>query len=282
MQTVSSRLTVKKVLNSSVVLVEDDAGVERVLLGKGIGFGHRPGDEVPPNLPDRVFVPLPDDDRQHLTELLGAIPPGYIEITREVVALAEENGLDLDPHIYLALTDHLHFAAERTRQGLRVANRFTWEMRTLYPRQWTVGVRSVELLRERLEVELPEDEAANVAFHLVNADTGTKHADPMRVVQLLNSVLQIVTHTTSVRFDGEDLHKARFISHLQYFAERLFSGKLLTSEDDFLYQQLAGRYPRAVDAAGRVAAFVRQTYGEETPNEEIAYLALHIARVAPE
>ncbi|MFZ3566873.1 BglG family transcription antiterminator [Streptomyces sp. BH097] len=176
----------------------------------------------------------------------------------------------------------LHFAVERTRQGLRVANRFTWEMRTLYPTQWTVGVRSVELLRERLAVELPDDEAANVAFHLVNADTGTKHGDPMRVVQLLNSVLQIVTHTTSARFDGDDLHKARFISHLQYFAERLFSGKLLTSEDDFLYGQLAGRYPRAVDAAGRVAAFVRQTHGEELPNEEIAYLALHIARVAPE
>ncbi|MGK3944719.1 PRD domain-containing protein [Streptomyces caeruleatus] len=278
----SSRQTIKKVLNSSVVLVEDDTGVERVLLGKGIGFGHKPGDTVPPNAPDRIFVPLPDDDRQHLTELLAAIPPGYIELTREIVALAADEGLDLDPHIYLALTDHLHFAAERTRQGLRVANRFTWEMRTLYPAQWTIGVRSVELLRERLGVQLPEDEAANVAFHLVNADTGAEQADPMRVVQLLNSVLQIVTHTTSARFDEDDLHKARFISHLQYFAERLFSGKLLTSTDDFLYTQLAGRYPRAVDAAGRIATYVRQTYGAEPPNEEIAYLALHIARVAPE
>ncbi len=40
---------IKKVLNSSVVLVEDERGVERVLLGKGIGFAARPGDTVAPD-----------------------------------------------------------------------------------------------------------------------------------------------------------------------------------------------------------------------------------------
>ena len=34
---------IKKVLNSSVVLVEDDTKAEFVLLGKGIGFGKKPG-----------------------------------------------------------------------------------------------------------------------------------------------------------------------------------------------------------------------------------------------
>ena len=32
-------MRIKKVLNSSVVLVEDDAHQESILLGKGIGFG---------------------------------------------------------------------------------------------------------------------------------------------------------------------------------------------------------------------------------------------------
>ena len=32
---------IQKVLNSSVVLVQDDSGEESILLGKGIGYGRR-------------------------------------------------------------------------------------------------------------------------------------------------------------------------------------------------------------------------------------------------
>lgn len=274
--------TIKKVLNSSVVLIEDEHGVERVLLGKGIGFGRKAGERVPPEAPDRVFIPLADADHDSLLDLLAAIPPGYLELTRATVAYAAERGIELDPHIYLALTDHLHFAVERSRQGMRVVNRFAWEMRALYPEHWAVGARTVELLRERLGVELPEDEAANVAFHLVNAESGSASADPMRVVTLINSIMQIVTFTTTARFAGDDLHRSRFISHLQFFAERFFAGHLLTSDDDFLHRQLSERYPRATAAAERVSHYIEQEYGERLPNEEIAYLALHVARAAPE
>ncbi|MFF0745476.1 PRD domain-containing protein [Streptomyces sp. NPDC004111] len=274
--------TIKKVLNSSVVLVEDERGVERVLLGKGIGYGRKPGESVPADAPDRVFVELADADHHTLVDLLSAIPPGYLEITRETVGFAAEQGIALDPHIYLALTDHLHFAVARARQGLLVVNRFAWEMRALYPRHWAVGLRTVGLLRERLDAELPEDEAANIAFHLVNAEAGPAAVDPLRVVGLINAITQIVTHTTTARFDDDSLHRARFISHLQYFAERFFTGHLLTSDDDFLYQQLGERYPRAVAAAERVGSYIEQEYGDPLPKEEIAYLALHVARAAPE
>jgi beta-glucoside operon transcriptional antiterminator len=37
-----------------------------------------------------------------------------------------------------------------------------------------------------------------------------------------------------------------------------------------------------VASAERVRAFVRAEYGAELPNEEVAFLALHIARAAPE
>ena len=36
------------------------------------------------------------------------------------------------------------------------------------------------------------------------------------------------------------------------------------------------------ETAERVRAFVRAEYGAELPNEEVAFLALHIARAAPE
>jgi len=274
--------TIKKVLNSSVVLVEDERGVQRVLLGKGIGFGQKAGTRIDATAVDRVFVALDDTEHGHLVELLAQIPAEFVELTREVVADAEREGLHPDPHIYLTLTDHLHFAVERQRRGLLVVNRLAWEMRTVYPTQYAVGLRAVAALNERLGVDLPADEAANVAFHLANAEGGKAGVDSLLVVQLIRAVTTIVSNTAGVQVDRHDLNSSRFVTHLQFFAERFFSERLLVSEDDFLFTSLSERYPRAVASAERVRAFVLKQHGTTLPNEEVAFLALHIARAAPE
>jgi beta-glucoside operon transcriptional antiterminator len=155
-------------------------------------------------------------------------------------------------------------------------------MRSVYPVQYAVGERAVAAMRARLGVDVPDDEAANVAFHLANAELGKVGIDSLRIVQLIRSVTAIIQHTSGAALDREDLRSARFVAHLQYFAERFFSGGLLVSSDDFLFTSLSTRYPRAVATAERVRAFVRAEYGAELPNEEVAFLALHIARAAPE
>ncbi|RFA07169.1 transcription antiterminator BglG [Subtercola boreus] len=271
--------SIKKVLNSSVVLVVDEHGVERVVLGKGIGYGRKPGELVAPDAAHQVFVSLPERDQSNLVQLLAEVPAEYADLTHSIVELAEEAGFELDPHIYLTLTDHLHFAVERQRKGLVTVNRLAWEVRTIYPREYAIGEQAVSLLLERFGVQLPPEEAANVAFHLVNAEVGNAGVDSVRVVQLVSQVATIVTHSTGVQLHFDDLHGARFVAHLQYFAQRFFAGRLATSDDDFLFTNLSARYPSAVLAAERVRALVQQEYDQTLPNEEIAFLALHIARV---
>jgi beta-glucoside operon transcriptional antiterminator len=280
--TVSPMQIIKKVLNSSVVLVEDTRGVERVLLGKGIGFAAKPGDTVPPEATDRVFVALDDADQRNLVELLAQIPAEFVDLTRAIVVAAEEAGLELDPHVYLTLTDHLHFAVDRQRRGLVVANRLAWEVRTVYPREYEVGVAGLAMLQQRLGVALPAEEAANIAFHLVNAEVGRPGVDSIHVVQLISAITTIVTHASGVTIGRDDLHATRFLVHLQFFAERLFSGALAETDDDFLYTTMTERSPRAVSTAERVRAFVEKEHGVRISDEEVAYLALHIARATPE
>jgi len=274
--------TIKKVLNSSVVLVEDERGIERVLLGKGIGFGQKAGTSIEASTADQVFVALDDADQRNLVELLAQIPGEFVELTRAIVVDAEGEGLELDAHIYLALTDHLHFAVERQRRGLLGVNRLAWEMRTIYPTHYAVGERAVTLANDRLGIELPQDEAANIAFHLANAEVGKAGVDALLVVQLVRAITTIISHTSDVRVDRRDLNSSRFVTHLQFFAERFFGGRLLTSPDDFLFTSLSERYPRAIASAERVRSFVQKEHNSTLPNEEVAFLALHIARASAE
>lgn len=279
-------LIIKKVLNSSVILVEDPHGRESILLGKGIGYGRKPGTPVPDRgadeQHDQVFIPVVNADVQNLVELLTAIPTDYLQITRAIVDQAQEQGMTLHPHIYLALTDHLHFAVERSRQNLVVTNRLAWEIQNFYPEEYTVGRFGLTLLREQMAVDLPDEEAANIAFHVANARHGQASTtfDTLQAVKLIDAVVTIVRYSMNLQLMDQSLHFARFMSHMRYFATRFLEHRMLTSTDDFLFAQVSRRYPRALEAAEKIRNHIATQYGQQISHEEVAYLTLHIERLA--
>ncbi|MCD8381235.1 MAG: PRD domain-containing protein [Lachnospiraceae bacterium] len=272
---------ITKVLNSSVVLAADKpGGQEYIVLQKGVGYGRKPGQEIEVLKEGRVFLPASGADYNQLLELLEKIPAVYPEITREIILYAQEQmHTSLNEHIYLALTDHLHFAVERYRKHIEIVNRVLWELKTFYPKEYEIGLYALDLVEKRLGVRLPDAEAANVAFHIVNAQKENEQYDAMRAAKLIGRVQTIITYYMNCQPDKTSLHYSRFVSHMQYFAERLFSDKLLSSEDDFLYHQMREAYPRALSCAERVRTLIRQEYQKELPNEEVAYLTIHIQRL---
>lgn len=151
-------------------------------------------------------------------------------------------------------------------------------MKTVYPLEYQLGVQAVARLQERLGVELPAEEAANIAFHLVNAESGRPEVDSLQIVQLISQIKSIVTNSSGVKIGTDDLHANRFIAHLQFFAERLFTGKLLDSPDGLLGKTVRSSYPNATIVAERVQAFISAQHKVQISEEEVAYLTLHIAR----
>lgn len=184
---------IQKVLNSSVVLVQDDSGEESILLGKGIGYGRKAGEPIERQPSDRVFLPLSNPDAQPMLELFSSIPASYLELTQDIVDDAEQSlGVKLSAHIYLLLTDHLHFAVERQQKGLVVTNRIFWEIKHFYPKEYAVGQRGLQKVKAKLGIELPDEEAGNIAFHIVNARQDPQAGyDAMRAAQLIGELSNI-------------------------------------------------------------------------------------------
>lgn len=273
---------IKKIFNYSVLLVSDEAGGEFIVLQKGIGFGKKIGDEVQIESESRVFVPITQKDRSQLLGLLDEIPAVYLEITQKIVTYAQNQlHTSLNEHIYLALTDHLHFAVKRQEENITITNRVFWELKTFYPREYQIGLYALTLAKEMLGVELPEEEAANIAFHIVNAQKEEEvRFDAMRAAKLIGNVMTTVSYVMKCQPDRESIHYSRFISHMQYFAERFFTDNMLDSDDDFLYRQMQTGYPKAVSCAEKVRTLICKEYDKMISNEEVAYLAVHIQRLA--
>lgn len=163
-------MKIAKVLNNNVVTVLDASGKERVVMGRGIAFKKQPGDDVEDAQVEKVFALENKEGSQKLMSLLSEIPLEYVECTDEVIRYAETVlGEKLHDSIYISLTDHIHFAIDRHRQGLQIKNALLWEIKRMYRKEFSIGLKALQIIEERLGVLLPEDECAFIAMHLVNA-----------------------------------------------------------------------------------------------------------------
>lgn len=274
-------IRIKKVLNSSVVLVEDDQNKEYILFGKGIGYGQKAGDTVEEHQVDQIFVPVENVKVKEYLGVLDAIPPVYVELTGQIVAYAEKQlQTKLNTGIYFTLMDHLHFAVERYHKKIAIANKVFWEIKNYYAEEFAIGLFSLDLIKEKLDIEMPKEEAANIAFHLINAQTGEKESkDGMKMAKMISSIVNLVRYSMNIDMDTENVHYTRFVTHVKFFVERFYTDKMLEDTDNILFEQIASLYPQAMDGAFKIKEYMNQVYRKTIPNEELTYLAVHIHRL---
>lgn len=155
--------------------------------------------------------------------------------------------------IFFTLADHLTFAIERSRKGIAIQNRLLPEVRRFYPQQFRVASDAVTIIRQQYGIELPEEEAGNIAFHLVNGQSeGDDVAQTMQSVKMLKDIFNLVQYHFKQQIDTESINYSRFLVHMQFFLQRLQEGELDDARDSFLLVQVIKEYPEAYRCALRI------------------------------
>ncbi len=163
-------MKVIKVINNNIIKSYDAKNQEVLVMGCGIGFKKKPGDEVDDSLIEKIYTNIDKTTSNRLTELLEKVPLEHIQLTNDIISYAKASlGKKLNDNIYLTLTDHINFAISRIRQGLTLKNALLWEIKRFYNHEYLVGKESLAMVEKRLGIVLPEDEAGFIALHLVNA-----------------------------------------------------------------------------------------------------------------
>ena len=84
-----------RILNNNALLAEEKSdGSERILLGKGIGFGKRAGDEVAIDEGVQVYTPVVREEQHSTIHAVNAIDPVYIETAGRIIETAEKKVFD--------------------------------------------------------------------------------------------------------------------------------------------------------------------------------------------
>lgn len=272
-------ITIKKSLNNSMLLVDNDQR-EMILFGKGIGFGAKPGTHIDLAQVEKVFLPLSDLKSRHFLSLTDTIPAAFFDISHEILILARRLcGDKLNSVLLFTLAEHLHFAVERSRNGQTILNKLSWEVKRYYPQEYSVGLQARAQVNEKFEVELPEEEAVNIAFHLINASSQDDDSTAHQQVELVNRIADIVRYKLGKSIDTQSVNYMRFITHLRYFAERVLAGKIALTETEDFYQELMRHRPDAMTVAWVIRDYVQDKYQLTLPKDELTWLSIHISRL---
>lgn len=275
-------MEIVKVMNNSLVFVKNDDNNEIIVMGKGIGFMKKAGEFIDSSKIEKIFTLKDDEAKKKYFRAMEDISSEYVDITNDIVKYASDIlNCKLNDNVFISLIDHISFAIERFHKNISLQNRLLWEVKKFYPNEFKVGIYAVNKINDILGVKLLEEEAGNIAFHIVNAQTeNSEMENTILMIKMMKDILNIIKYHLDVNLDKESLNYSRFITHLQFFLQRVIEGKVADSKNSFILTQVESQYPEKVNCARSIKSYVEKLLNIEVGDDEILYLAMHIIRVS--
>ncbi|MGM0168898.1 beta-glucoside operon transcriptional antiterminator [Enterococcus sp. AZ135] len=278
-------MQVLKVMNNSLVLALDEAGTECILMGKGIGFNKAIGHEVYEEEIEKVFILTDNKMLTNFVQLASTLDDTYINLVKQIIDYAASSyQIEVKDYLYLSLSDHISFVTKRLKAG-NVGENFNYPDVMLYHKnEYLIGKYAVELINKELQIQLPDSEATAIGLHFVNAKLeSSSHQRDQSIAKLMNNFEKIVQRIVAGKINRDTFTYSRFLTHLNYFSERVYEGNLFPDEDkEELYQTLAIKMTKEVAIIRAFEIFIDKEYGLNITKQEKIYLLVHLHRIVEE
>ena len=215
-------MIIGKIINNNVVSSWDEEGKEIIIMGRGLGFQKKAGQEVAEDGIEKIFRLESKDVRERFKDLLASMPLEYI------------------------------------------------------PQEFGIGMHALCLIEERTGIRLPDDEAASIAIHLVDAEFDIKVRDTWAMTNMIQDMMQILEG--SLNLPPEDsLYRDRLASNLKFLAHRMLLLPPVEGREDEVFRDFVRNHcSREYGLAEKVKMHVKEKYGCEMTGEEQIYLALQL------
>ncbi len=273
-------LEIKKILNNNAVIANNEKKEEVVVTGRGLAFQKQVGDRLDESKMERVFTLADREISNKLKSLLSEIPIEYVNVSESIIHMArEELAISLNDSIYLTLTDHIHFAVERMKKDIFIDNPMVWEVQRFYKDEYAVGLKALKLIEEELGVIFPNEEAASIAMHIVNAELDEKMPNVMSMIQIIQDILSIIRYHFGIEFDEESIAYQRLVTHLKFFTSRIIAGQQQEDVPDKLFKMMKEQFEETYQCALKIKAYSKNVHDFQVCEKEMSYLMVHMERI---
>lgn len=160
--------------------------------------------------------------------------------------------------------------------GFEIGNPFIYEIKALYIDEFRIGERAAALIKDRLEVEIPESEIGFIALHIHAARQNKKVGETIKDTKLLMDLVNIIEKELSVDIHNTGLTYSRLINHLRASISRMEEHKYIKNP---LLDTIKEQFKESYKIASKLGEYIEKTKEIYVSDDELGYLALHIERI---
>lgn len=275
-------MKIKRIINNNIVTSLKN-GHEVVVMGRGIGFNQKPGNLISKDTIEKIFELIKDDNAKQFKNLLADVPIEEMQSVEEIISFARLSlGKPLSETIYVALTDHIHFAIQRIKSGMEFNNALEWEVKHFYNHEYLIAKEGLNIIFQHTKVKLPTVEAATIALHLVNAEMGNSMSHTVGMTKIIKQIISIIQYTFHVQILDTSLAYERLLTHLKFFIQRVLAHRTLSEEDPALFKVIKETHLKEYQCSLKIGEYIKKEFNYDLTEAELAYLTIHINRVVNE
>ena len=247
-----------------------------LLMGKGIGFGKKSGAAAELKEDSRVYSLQECGERGDAKDIVDEVTPEYLETADIVLKEAEKMFGDIDRNILFSLADHIFYAVKRMKNGERISNPLTEDIRLLFHMEYKAALCVIPVIQEKFGILIDDDEVGYIALHVHSAIDNEKVSDAMQTARAVRQCVDIVERAIDKKIDIMSLAYNRLMNHVRYMIVRAIKGeKLKMSLNDYM----SIKYPDEFAMAEKICDEISGMIKHKLNKAEIGYLAMHICRV---
>ena len=252
-------MEVIKKLGNNAAICKDNSGRELIALGLGIGFPKCPYTLDDLSKIERTFYNV-DNEYLHLFENVDS---NILALSADVIDLATMN-----------------FAVIRLNKGMIFNTPISNELRDLYPVEVKVAKYTLNLMKKKLNIELPEEEMYAIAMNIINSEEILSSTSDVSVKsEFILEIVKLIEAQMHISIDKNSFNYSRFASHMQYLFRRKSEYTEISSTNKKLFELLKNEYPKTYQCVLGIKEMIFNKFNWNIGDEELLYLILHVNRL---
>lgn len=270
-------MEVIKKLGNNAAICKDNSGRELIALGLGIGFPKCPYALDDLSKIERTFYNV-DNEYLHLFENVDS---NILALSADVIDLATTMlSVSLKENAIYTLADHLNFAVIRLNKGMIFNTPISNELRDLYPVEVKVAKYTLNLMKKKLNIELPEEEMYAIAMNIINSEEILSSTSDVSVKsEFILEIVHLIEAQMHISIDKNSFNYSRFASHMQYLFRRKSEYTEISSTNKKLFALLKNEYPKTYQCVLGIKELIFNKFNWNIGDEELLYLILHVNRL---
>lgn len=264
------------VLNNNSIIV-DGYLTESILIGKGIGFGKKPGDVLPQGQQFDKIYKLANEANEFRRIINGYDENIVVMVMDTIQHMMRRNASEFSTHDLVTIADHLAAMFLRIREGDAIVSFFSNETKTLYPQSFSKAEEIAAIIYEEYDVIIPEAEIAYIGLYIENMSSSKSKRDVEQMAAIIEEIREFIEEQNKLIIDKESLAYSRFLIHIRLLAQSASFSK--TTLDSVINKAILSTYPEYKVIAEGILDIIRNETKRSLNDSELVYLIIHLVNL---